>query len=66
MHVECITGRVVEMEEEQKQEEFDPDWWDEPPRATPTAARSTRGYPPQERGPRKGEKDASVGGSARF
>ena len=43
------------MEEEQKPEDFDPDWWDEPPRATPTAARSTRGY-----------QDASAGGSARF
>ena len=47
MPVECITGRVVKMEEEKEQrpEEYDPDWWEEPPRETPMATRSTRGYP---------------------
>ena len=35
------------MEKEKKQgpEEYDPDWWEEPPRETPMATRSTRGYP---------------------
>ena len=36
-------------------EDFDPDWWDEPPRTTPVAARSTRGYPRQ-RGAPAGER----------
>ena len=47
MPVECITGRVVKMEEEKEQgpEEYDPDWWEEPPQKAPMATRSTRGYP---------------------
>ena len=35
----------MEEEKEQGPEEYDPDWWEEPPRETPMATRSTRGYP---------------------